>query len=214
MLEALPSRTAERVAVERAAHQQLDHPLVLVDPFAMQVIDPRHMAALREHPERHDLSPIAKPTRAIVVVRSRIAEDELARAAAAGVTQYVLLGAGLDTFAYRNPHASVRASVMQTLSSIGSMPAGTAVVFDYALPPASLGWIAKAFCFRALDRLKAAGEPWTSFFEPGPLRRDLLDRGFTDIEDLGADEINARYLAGRRDGLKTASIGHIVTTRK
>ena len=48
---------------------------------------------------------MSKPTRAIVVVRTRIAEDELA---ASGATQYVLLGAGLDTFAYRNPFPHVR----------------------------------------------------------------------------------------------------------
>ena len=46
--------------------------------------------------------------RAFVVARSRYAEDTLARAVAAGVRQYVLLGAGLDTFAYRNPFIGVR----------------------------------------------------------------------------------------------------------
>ncbi len=108
MFEGQASRTAERVAAERAAHQQLDSPLVLVDPLAMRVIEARRATALRERPERHDKSPIAKRTRAMVVVRSRIAEDEIARASANGVTQYVLLGAGLDTFGYRNPHATVR----------------------------------------------------------------------------------------------------------
>ena len=108
MFEGQASRTAERVAAERAAHQQLDSPLVLVDPLAMRVIETRRAALLRDRPERHDASPVAKRTRAMVVVRSRIAEDELARASANGVTQYVLLGAGLDTFGYRNPHATVR----------------------------------------------------------------------------------------------------------
>lgn len=46
--------------------------------------------------------------RAIVVVRSRIAEDEIPKRHVEGVDQYVLLGAGLDTFAYRNPFAGVR----------------------------------------------------------------------------------------------------------
>lgn len=43
-----------------------------------------------------------------MAARSRYAEDELARAVAQGVTQYVILGAGLDTFAYRNPHPGLR----------------------------------------------------------------------------------------------------------
>jgi methyltransferase (TIGR00027 family) len=46
--------------------------------------------------------------RAFLVARSRYAEDTLARAVAQGVTQYVLLGAGLDTFAHRNPYSHLR----------------------------------------------------------------------------------------------------------
>lgn len=51
--------------------------------------------------------------RAFVAVRSRYAEDELARAVDGGVRQYVLLGAGLDTFAYRNPHAGAGLRVFE-----------------------------------------------------------------------------------------------------
>jgi methyltransferase (TIGR00027 family) len=43
-----------------------------------------------------------------MAARSRFAEDELAHAVAHGVKQYVVLGAGLDTFAYRNPHPGLR----------------------------------------------------------------------------------------------------------
>lgn len=282
MLEGQASRTAERVAAARAAHQQLDSPLVFVDPLAVRVISAEQATLLRENPERHNTSPVSKLTRAIVVVRSRIAEDEIARAAAKGVAQYVLLGAGLDTFAYRNPHAHVRvfevdhpatqqikrerlaaagidagsravmvpcdfardslpetlrahgfdparpavfawlgvvmylerSDVMQTLRYIASLPAGTAVVFDYAVPPHSVGLVARLFYRRVLDRLAAQGEPWTSFFESGPLRADLMELGFTQVEDLGGEEVNARYLAGRADGLKAGSIGRIVVARR
>jgi methyltransferase (TIGR00027 family) len=103
--EGQPSRTAERVAAERAAHQVLDSPRVLDDPLAIQLLSPDRRQELLEHPERHDRSPMSRPTRAIVVVRTRVAEDELAKS---GAGQYVLLGAGLDTFAYRNPFSSVR----------------------------------------------------------------------------------------------------------
>lgn len=93
------------MAAERAAHQILDSPRVLDDPVAIQLLSPDRRQELLEHPERHDRSPMSKPTRAIVVARTRIAEDELAKS---GAGQYVLLGAGLDTFAYRNPFSSVR----------------------------------------------------------------------------------------------------------
>lgn len=105
MQQGQPSRTAERVALERAAHQILDVPRVLEDPLAIRLIAPAQRAELERHPARHDRSLVSKPTRALVVARTRIAEDTLA---SSGATQYVLLGAGLDTFAYRNPLPGVR----------------------------------------------------------------------------------------------------------
>lgn len=108
MIEGLPSRTAERMAVERAAHQVVDAPLVLVDPLAIRMVAPDEAALLRQRSHSDVHSAITNPMRAAVVVRSRIAEDEMASAAARGVRQYVLLGAGLDTFAYRNPHPGVQ----------------------------------------------------------------------------------------------------------
>ena len=65
-------------------------------------------AAIRAEPLRDEENPIARPLRAFLAVRSRIAEDALADAVAAGVRQYVVLGAGLDTFAYRNPFPDLR----------------------------------------------------------------------------------------------------------
>ena len=54
------------------------------------------------------MHPVARDFRAFMAVRSRYVEDQLADAVAQGVTQYVVLGAGLDTFAYRNPFPALR----------------------------------------------------------------------------------------------------------
>lgn len=110
MIQGQPSRTAQRVAFQRAAHQVVDRPpLVLSDPLAVRLIDPRVAKELRTHPGPEVRARTRVMVRALVVARARLAEDELARAVREdGVTQYVVLGAGLDTFAYRNPHASVR----------------------------------------------------------------------------------------------------------
>lgn len=108
MLEAVPSRTALRVALRRAAHQLVDaRPLVLEDPFAVLILGRAYGEQLGRTPRRAD-RPHSLALRAWVVARSRYAENVLARGVAEGVTQYVLLGAGLDTFALRNPHSSVR----------------------------------------------------------------------------------------------------------
>jgi methyltransferase (TIGR00027 family) len=95
-----PKPSAQRVATLRAAHQLLDFPLVLNDPLALKILGSTDEDALRANPAQYN-DPLSKGLRASLVVRSRLAEDELEKAFAQGVRQYVILGAGLDTYAYR-----------------------------------------------------------------------------------------------------------------
>jgi methyltransferase (TIGR00027 family) len=86
--------------MRRAAHQLFDEPKVFDDPLAIAIAGPDAAAGLEW--------PGAEPSflralRAFIAARSRYAEDQLAAAVQRGVRQYVVLGAGLDTFAYRNP---------------------------------------------------------------------------------------------------------------
>jgi methyltransferase (TIGR00027 family) len=103
MEAAKPSRTAYRVALRRAVHQLIDNPKVFDDPLAIPIVgsDAASKAANEEHLPSRSL-------RAFIAVRSRYGEDQLAKAVKDGVRQYVILGAGLDTFAYRNPHPGLR----------------------------------------------------------------------------------------------------------
>jgi len=106
MQEGKFSRTAQRVAIRRAAHQLLDQPRVLDDPLALRIIGAEAADALRSSPrEDHGFS---RAFRAFMAARSRYAEDQLAHAVGNGANQYVVLGAGLDTFACRNPHPGLR----------------------------------------------------------------------------------------------------------
>jgi len=107
-----PSRTASRVAMLRAVHQLLDEPILLDDPVALPILGREIEAKLREDPFLYN-DPMLRGLRGTLVVRSRFAEDELARAVASGVRQYVVLGAGLDTFAYRNPHEAMGLRVFE-----------------------------------------------------------------------------------------------------
>ncbi len=97
------SKTALGVARRRAVHQLLDQPPVLRDPIAIPLLG-AHFAFDRAR----EMHPFSRAFRAFMAMRSRYAEEHLAAAIAAGVAQYVVLGAGLDTFAYRNPFAQVR----------------------------------------------------------------------------------------------------------
>ena len=102
-----PSRTARGAALHRAAHQLLEVPLVFEDPLALRIFGAEGVAWLGRNLDRYRTNS-SRAMRAFLVMRSRFAEDELARAVAGGVKQYVVLGAGLDTFAYRNPHQGLR----------------------------------------------------------------------------------------------------------
>jgi methyltransferase (TIGR00027 family) len=271
MIEARPSRTALRVAMRRAAHQIFDHPKVLDDPIAVPIIGARAAEKVKaERPEAFGKFGLA--IRASMVARSRFAEDELARSMSRGTKQYVILGAGLDTFAYRNPHpeselrvfevdypatqewkrrnlADARIAVPpsvtyapvdfehQTLAEglrlagfdatrsaffswlgvtmyltddaiestfrlIAATPPGGGVAFDYVVPLESLNWMGRLAMRALMNRVAKAGEPFVTFFEPKALRARLQGMGFHGIQDLGADELNARYFVGRSDKLK------------
>jgi methyltransferase (TIGR00027 family) len=155
MQDGQPSRTAQRVAIRRAAHQILDSPRVLDDPLAVPILGAE--AAARFDAERgKGNSPAARYARAYLVARSRYAEDELARAMGRGTSQYVILGAGLETFAYRNPHAESSLRVFEV---------------DH---PATQGW--------KLKRLAAAGIaiPGSVIFAPVDFERESLFQGSTE----------------------------------
>jgi methyltransferase (TIGR00027 family) len=102
-----PSVTAQGAAALRAAHQLLDVPLVFEDPFAVRILGSDGEWALRNKLPSQQ-TPTARAMRALVVGRSRFAEDRLAQAVDLGVRQYVLLGAGLDTYALRHPDGPAR----------------------------------------------------------------------------------------------------------
>lgn len=105
---AMPSRTALRVALRRAAHQVYDaRPLVFEDGLAVRILAPDYLPELEKTATKMK-KPHSVGLRAFLVARSRYAEDVLAAAVGRGVRQYVLLGAGLDTFGYRSPHVGLR----------------------------------------------------------------------------------------------------------
>jgi methyltransferase (TIGR00027 family) len=94
--------TAQRVAMRRAAHQILDKPVVFEDPLAIRMLGPEGARRLEAAPRAHEAHPVSKPLRAFLAARGRVAEERMSAAMAEGVRQCVILGAGLDTFAYRH----------------------------------------------------------------------------------------------------------------
>jgi len=278
MRENRPSATAQRVAIRRAAHQILDQPKVLDDPIALRIIGAESASELRADPQSLERTPLARYLRAFMAVRSRFAEDELAHAVERGACQYVVLGAGLDTFAYRNPYPALRVfevdhpvtqawkrerlgeaeipipsaltfapvnfenqtlpeglrqsgfnfeeptffswlgvtpyltqdAITATLQFVAARPAGSGIVFDYAISPSLLSR-SELWVFDALaKRVAAAGEPFQTFFDPPALTVDLRAKGFVQVEDLDGKTLNARYFQDRKDGLRVGSLAHMM----
>ncbi|HWA63039.1 MAG TPA: class I SAM-dependent methyltransferase, partial [Caulobacteraceae bacterium] len=195
----------------------------------------------------------------LIAARSRIAEDALAAAVGRGVTQYVVLGAGLDTFACRNPHAGLavfevdhpatqgwkrrrlaqaglvssatyapvdferetladglaragfdaaapavfswlgvvpyltREAGFATLAWIAAIP-GAEVVFDHGEPPSAYPPEQREQRAARAAAVARMGEPWITFFEPGPLAADLKGLGFAEVIDHGPAAMAERFL--------------------
>jgi methyltransferase (TIGR00027 family) len=146
-----PSRTAMGAAAYRAVHQTLEGGAIFADPFAVQIIGEDVRADLADMVN----DPANRPMRLFIAARSRFSEDTMAACVARGVRQIVILGAGLDTFSLRNPHAGEGARVFEV---------------DY---PATQAW--------KRERLRQAGLdlPATLTFAPVDFERQSLLEGLS-----------------------------------
>lgn len=278
MHETKASNTAYRVAVRRAEHQLLDSPKVFDDPLSLRILDAETLASIQpgQISRRQRLT---KSFRAYMAVRSRYTEDELAKSYHAGLRQYVVLGAGLDTFSCRNPYFDLRvfevdhpatqawklerlaaggiqvpgnatfvpadfehhtlreeltgtgfdfdqptffswlgvvpylteSAFLQTMQFVAALPEGTVIVFDYGVPMTMLNPVQKKALDALSTRVKNLGEPFRLFYEPQELRERLEPLGFHLTEDLGREELNARYFTNRVDELRVkANLARLV----
>jgi methyltransferase (TIGR00027 family) len=261
-----PDNTAIRVALWRALHLELDaSPPVLADPIGLRLVRPDP-----EWRARPDMDPLRTRTmRASIVVRARLIEDLVAEQKPA---QYVLLGAGLDTFAWRGAPAGLRIFEVDQAGTQAwkqarvrdeglSTPAGLAFVpvdfaseswldritaagFDPALPTvvastgvimylqrdairtmleqvASLPRVTLACSFlvpvdqmaqaerpgfaAAMRGAAAQGTPFVSFFARDEIVGLARAAGFEEARVVTSGDLNARYFAGRTDGLATGT---------
>lgn len=259
-----------RVAMRRAAHQVHDaRPLVFEDPLALRILGKEHQEEVKRTPDGVK-RPFSAGLRAYMVVRARLAEETLAAAVReVGARQYLVLGAGLDTFACRNPYADVQVfevdhpatqawkktmlkdagivppesarlvavdfekdslharlksagfdervptvtawlgvvpyltdeAFRATMRVLARFAPGSEVVFDYSQPREVLPPVEQLMLDSLSARVALAGEPFQLFFTPEQLAEELEWLGMRVVEDLDAETLTGRYLAGRKDGL-------------
>ena len=103
-----PDNTAVRTALWRALHMQMDaKPYVLEDKIGLKLIDPPD-----DWQQRPDMK-FTKRLRASIVARARFIEDLIIEQSKHGISQYVILGAGLDTFAQRRPDIASKLQIYE-----------------------------------------------------------------------------------------------------
>jgi methyltransferase (TIGR00027 family) len=148
-----PSQTARGAAAFRAIHQTLEDGAIFKDPLASRILDEQTPVSLNEIAADEAL----RPMRLFIAARSRFSEDTMANCVAEGMRQVVVLGAGLDTFALRNPFATLGVLVFEV---------------DYA---ATQVW--------KRERIRAAGliEPQSLIFAPINFERESLSEGLTRV---------------------------------
>jgi methyltransferase (TIGR00027 family) len=159
ILNGTPSFTAFTAAAARAAHLIVDsEPFIFTDTFAVAQLGDRADELIAYH-TAHGTHPALSGARAQVTCRSRYTEDALAEAVSRGTRQYLILGAGLDSFAYRNPFPSLRVfeadhpATQEWKRKVIPSPSGVAYVgvdlatsaLDDALPAADFDFGAPAF---------------------------------------------------------------------
>ncbi len=270
----------------RAAHTRLDHPVLIDDPWGDRLILAEEREAMRARAGAGDPDATLRlhPSYGTVILRARYTEDLLAEAVRLGVRQYVIIGAGMDSFALRRPpfahdveifevdHPSTQEFKTSRLALRGiPLPGGlhllAADLSDTGLDdvlasssfrrdrPAFFSWLGvtsyltreanlatlaaissyallgSELVFSYLDQslldsasttgpmqkaraqVASLGEPWVSGFHPQELQSNLSDVGLEIVENLGPEQLAARYCAGRSDGLRPSSGSHIAHTR-
>ncbi len=303
MHETSASRTALVTSLMRAVHARFDRPTLIEDPWGEWLVPESDRIAIQElvtsaldAEVRSRVDGLGSsdailhaalrinPLYGTVIVRTRYAEDALERAVAHGARQYVIVGAGMDSFALRRPafardlevfeidHPATQELKRRRLRECAvELPSGLHFIaadlsqeqLSAALTrspfrndePAFFSWLgvttyltrdanlatlrAIAVCavrgselvFTYLDqreldpdrqstairdvraRVASMGEPMVSGFDPTELERDLRDVGLTLVEDLGGEELGARYCKERKDGLAPAGTAHIALAR-
>jgi methyltransferase (TIGR00027 family) len=276
------STTAIGTSLMRAAHARLDHPVLIDDPWGDRLILAEEREAMLARAGTQDLDAAlrAHPSYGTVILRARYSEEVLAQAVRRGVRQYVIIGAGMDSFALRHlplahdleifevDHPSTqelkrgrlaaceipvpqalhlvaadlsetaldsalasspfrndrpaffswlgvtpyltRKANLATLGAIASYAlAGSELVFSYLDQSLLDSDGAEGPMQRARAQVASLGEPWVSGFDPDQLHSDLHGAGLEIIENLGPEELRARYCAGRTDGLSPTPGSHV-----
>jgi methyltransferase (TIGR00027 family) len=191
--EGHPSQTAMTAAAARAAHLLVDsEPRIFADSLAALLLGDQAETYIRYHREYSD-HPLLAGTRAQATCRSRFTEDQLALAAAGGTAQYVILGAGLDSFAYRSELAG-RLRVFEVDHPATQQRKRALLAAAELAEPPTLTWVPADF---ETDELTAS------------LTGLLTRHGFTGVRDVRQRDAVSAALWERTDLLRPIELSRL-----
>ena len=280
----------EIAAAIRAGHLAFDSPpKIFQDPLARDLVTiPFYRAIAKSRTVNWVSANLVfrrlRPVMIEILMRARYAEDQLCKAVEEGARQYVLLGAGLDSFAWRHPAWSegvrvfevdypatqetkrrrlaglgltipnhlefvpvdferealadcltrssfagdqtaffnwmgtvpylTREAVFKTLNSIAGFACpGSEIVFEYPVLIELFDPKARKAYEKGQRYVSRRGEPWLFFADPRQLPGEIERCGYQVIENVAPSELEARYLAGRKDGLHTSPVTYFMHCR-
>jgi methyltransferase (TIGR00027 family) len=280
MADGQPDNTAVRTALWRALHTEVDgEPHVLEDVIGLRIAGPAD--GWRDRPDMHPV--FTAGFRASIVARARLIEDLVAAEAEHGAAQYVILGAGLDTFAQRRPDQQAQVEVFEvdqpdtqawkrqrlielgygipdwlhlvpssfegeswwkdlaaagldtgrpavvastgvsmyltreanaaTLQQLSALAPGSTVAVSFLLPLDLLAEEDKPGLLISQQGAAASGTPFLSFFTPPEMLELARTAGFREVRHVSSADQNARYFAGRADGLHSSTGEDILIAR-
>ena len=267
-----PDSSAVRTALWRALHVERDAPPHVFD----DVIGLKLAAPPEGWRARGDMQEYTRSFRAAIVSRARFVEELVVGEAARGVEQYVLLGAGLDTFGLRRRELAAQLDVYEidqpgpqawkrermadlsidaptrlrfvpvdfeagdswwdelaaagfdagrraviastgvsmylteeatvtTLRRVARLPAGSTLAMTVLLPTELVAAADRPGYEAAQQGAQRSGTPFVSFYAPDAMLELARGAGFARVEHVSADDLAARYFAGRADGLRPST---------
>jgi len=166
----------------------------LAAPAGLRVFEVDHLATQAEKRRRLEAARVAEPAHVVYVGCDFETETFVGALAAVGFDSHrpsFVFWLGVTAYL---THEAVYAA----LAAVAALPGGAEIVFDYVIPPEAIDRdTARAAHEELARKVAAAGEPLRAYFDPPALHAQLTALGFSEVEDLGVDEIAARYAPGR-----------------
>jgi methyltransferase (TIGR00027 family) len=240
MEDQVASKTAMVTSLMRSLHSRADPKPLINDPWGDKLVSGIAIKSIEQHAYAMmstkaiegnedrivDTYLRASPAYTNVVIRTRYTEDALHEAISNGFKQYVVIGAGFDSYSFRRPAEAQQLDIFE-IDHPATQSLKRQWLYDCEIPDDDLthylsadlgkerlGLVLSRSSFRELQKnVRAVGEPLISGFHPASLKQDLLAIGLELEEDLDEFKAVEQYDAVGANGFRPQPGSHIARVR-